>query len=325
MIKNSFYEVTDKSTEYLVLLLKLLKTCINTRDYVRKDVPPIVWQILQEEEEELETDDINSVNNNINGNNNTGNNNTKATTTTAIPFTKTTITTTNSSTTNNTTTNTTNNTNNTNNNEKPLQRVYTLLYQRSGCILPASITTTAGVISPLGFFRLRCVEFVATLVKLNYHVLDTGLIENRVISRCMDLFFQYKWNNILHTIIEQLALSILELKPSYMCLYLLRDCHLVDRILQVQQNEEQEKAMKFDLREKYAQHQGYMGHLYRMANAIESSSKVHSAIYYLLQDVPNRAWKKFAEVKLKQINSDWAKPANLPKVEKKGGFGSLRD
>jgi serine/threonine-protein phosphatase 6 regulatory subunit 3 len=138
------------------------------------------------------------------------------------------------------------------------------------------------------------------LVKANYHVLDTALIEYRVISRCMDLFFQYKWNNVLHTLLEQLVTSLLELKPSYLSLYLLRDCHLVDRILQAQQNEEQEKSMRTP-DEQYMPHQGYMGHLYVMANAVVASSKKHSAIYYLLEDVPNKAWKKFVEGKLKQV------------------------
>lgn len=46
--------------------------------------------------------------------------------------------------------------------------------------------------------------------------------------------------------------------------------------------------------------QGYMGHLYNIAIAIIKSSKVHSAIFYLLEDVPNRGWRKFEE-KLKQV------------------------
>lgn len=33
-------------------------------------------------------------------------------------------------------------------------------------------------------------------------------------------------------------------------------------------------------------HIGYMGHLYRIANVIVKSSKQHSAINYLLDDVP---------------------------------------
>lgn len=43
-----------------------------------------------------------------------------------------------------------------------------------------------------------------------------------------------------------------------------------------------------------------MGHLYNIAVAIIKSAKVHSAVFYLLEDVPNRGWRKFEE-KLKQL------------------------
>lgn len=127
--------------------------------------------------------------------------------------------------------------------EKPLQKLCKLLY-KPPANLPTSIDTSAGVIAPLGHYRLRCVQFVLSLVRSNYHLVDNALIEHRILSRCVDLFFQFKWNNILHSLVEVMCLHILETKPPYLCLYLLRDCSLVDRILQAVQNEEQEKKMK---------------------------------------------------------------------------------
>jgi len=203
--------------------------------------------------------------------------------------------------------------------EYPLARLYRLLYKPPSN-LPPSITTSNAVISPLGPFRLKCVDLALALVKLNYQLIDSALIEHRVIARCVDLFFQYKWNNILHCVVESMAKFILESKPSYMCLYLLRDCQLLDRVLQAQQNEEQERSMK-EKKEQKVPHLGYMGHLYSIANAILTSSKVHSAIFYLLEDVPNRGWKKFADGKLKGINDRMNRPLGgaPPELIKKQG------
>jgi len=72
-------------------------------------------------------------------------------------------------------------------------------------------------------------------------------------------------------------------------------------------------------------HLGYMGHLYVIANTILKSSKKHSAIFYLVDDVPQRGWKKFVE-KLQQINGleqQFTPPPPLPnntQQSKKGQF-----
>jgi hypothetical protein len=36
LLKNALYDLTDRSNEYLTLLIKIVKTCFNTKDYVRK-------------------------------------------------------------------------------------------------------------------------------------------------------------------------------------------------------------------------------------------------------------------------------------------------
>lgn len=46
---------------------------------------------------------------------------------------------------------------------------------------------------------------------------------------------------------------------------------------------------------------GYMGHLLAMAAAISQAAHINSAIFYLLEDVPHRGWKKI-EDKIKQQN-----------------------
>lgn len=71
-----------------------------------------------------------------------------------------------------------------------------------------SITTTCASVSPLGFLRLGCVKMVNLLLQINYHLVDTALLQYRIISRVIDLFFQNKWNNILHKAVEGIALKV---------------------------------------------------------------------------------------------------------------------
>lgn len=58
LLKNALYEMNERSHEYLTLLIKIVKTCFNTRDYVRKDIPPVILHIVQEEEEEKEEETV---------------------------------------------------------------------------------------------------------------------------------------------------------------------------------------------------------------------------------------------------------------------------
>jgi len=67
-----------------------------------------------------------------------------------------------------------------------------------------------GEIVPLGFHRLKVVEFLMSLVKSNHQRVDEELIKLNILSTCLDIFFCYKWNNFLHSIIEQMLVTILE-------------------------------------------------------------------------------------------------------------------
>jgi len=95
----------------------------------------------------------------------------------------------------------------------PLQKLFQVLYKPS-TILPPTITTTAGIVAPLGSFRLKCVQLVLLLLKSNFLLLDTALVEYKIIARCVDLFFQFKWNNILHAAVEAITRYIFGIKAT---------------------------------------------------------------------------------------------------------------
>lgn len=141
--------------------------------------------------------------------------------------------------------------------DKPFKKLFKLLYTPPSN-LPCTVQTASSILSPLGLYRLKLVQLVNVLVSLNYHFIDNQLIEHRVIARVIDLFFQYKWNNILHCTVQNMVINILTNKPSFLSLHILRDCHLLERILQAQQNEEQEKSIKkvYDSKEARIPHQG---------------------------------------------------------------------
>lgn len=180
--------------------------------------------------------------------------------------------------------------------EKPLQRLYLLLHQPS-LFLPSTISTSAADVAPFGIFRMKCVQLVLAVLKSNFHALDNELIEMKVISRIVDLFFQYKWNNILHSYVTEIIVTILETKEDFFVLHLLRTCNLIGKILLAQKNEDQEKNFKED---KHVPTRSYMGHIYIVANAIVERSKEHPATLYYFADLHD--WKKFLDEKLKKIN-----------------------
>eukprot|EP01117_Protostelium_nocturnum_P020305 TRINITY_DN9074_c0_g1_i1.p1 TRINITY_DN9074_c0_g1~~TRINITY_DN9074_c0_g1_i1.p1 ORF type:complete len:398 (-),score=89.72 TRINITY_DN9074_c0_g1_i1:11-1204(-) len=178
--------------------------------------------------------------------------------------------------------------------EAPIQLLYGVL-SKHPVGLAHSVHTTCGMLAPLGLTRLNCVQLVLQLIQLNFKLVDTALIEYRLISKVVDLFFQFKWNNILHKTVENIVSFTLQSKPSYFCLYLLRECILLERILQAQQNFDQEMSMHRQQTQYVTVKHAYMGHISNIAASISKSSKEHAAIFYLLEDIPNRGWKKFED------------------------------
>lgn len=59
--------------------------------------------------------------------------------------------------------------------------------------------TAFGILSPpLGSARLKAVEMVAALARLGSPEAEDALISAELLPRCMALFVQYPFNNLLH-------------------------------------------------------------------------------------------------------------------------------
>ncbi len=65
--------------------------------------------------------------------------------------------------------------------------------------------TTLGKRVPLGFTRLKVVQFCVPLFFTNRGCVDRALAESDLLGVILGLFFAYEWNNFLHQLVESLV------------------------------------------------------------------------------------------------------------------------
>lgn len=152
----------------------------------------------------------------------------------------------------------------------------------------ASALSTVGEIVPLGFHRLKIVEFLMALVKSNHARVDEELIKHNVLSTCLDLFFNYKWNNFLHTFIEQIILIIFEGENEKLKGSLFTHSKLAERIVAAWKENDEEIEKPKGMR------RGYMGHLMNITNTIVNLAATNPEINEIL-DNESQSWKDFIE------------------------------
>lgn len=89
-----------------------------------------------------------------------------------------------------------------------------------------------GEIQPFGFYRSRVIELIEALVKTNYSCILDSLFKENVIQTCINYFFQYKWNNFLHSMVVSMLQVIFESCPESVLCVLIEDSKLIDLICQ---------------------------------------------------------------------------------------------
>lgn len=177
----------------------------------------------------------------------------------------------------------------------------------------SSILTTAGQLDPpLGNTRLQVVKLISTIIPSNYTKLYDEFISLSTFPLLLDLFFQYPWNNFLHTQVEISIISALKVSttiesnetiPSNFCKHLLKDCNLIERILKAWKNNDEQQAEGKGIR------QGYMGHLISIMNNIIELCSSTSIGQYLKDLKPDTAQdlETFKETTLSQVNLEQQK------------------
>lgn len=143
----------------------------------------------------------------------------------------------------------------------------------------------SGEFEPLGFYRLKVIEFFAILIITNHGALDAEIMKLGVLSTCLSLFFQYPWNNFLHSTVEQVVQTILDGENEELKLHLLKDAKLLDGICEASKENDEELAKPKGVR------RGYMGHLTSMSTSIINIASSTPSIEKLL--TTNEKWNAY--------------------------------
>jgi len=151
-----------------------------------------------------------------------------------------------------------------------------------------SIATTVQFLDPpFGSVRLGILELFVALLYTGYPVVVAEMEQHNVFTILLDLFFAYKWNNIVHHQITQIFSGLLCGNDDDMMRTVLEKCGLVGRIVTAFFAEEQDKV-------------GYMGHLRELANELLKVTKYSAPVALLLEG--DDQWMEFALGRLPEIN-----------------------
>jgi len=130
-------------------------------------------------------------------------------------------------------------------------------------LMPAMPTTYGLLDPPLGLARQSVLELVESLALTNSAFVFKSLLDSRFMETAIDLFFKYPWNNFAHQSVFNIIATVLPEPYKELSQHILRDCHLVNRILEAE--EENKKFM-----EKNKAALGYIGHLTKISSLINS-------------------------------------------------------
>lgn len=144
-----------------------------------------------------------------------------------------------------------------------------------------------GEITPLGFHRLKIIEFFAVLVRCNYKCIDEALIKLNVFSSCLDLFFAYPWNNFLHSAVGQMIEGIFLGQNEELKISLIKDSKILDKICMASDENETAKARPVGVR------RGYMGHITLLSLTIIERAEGNSELKNLLQN--HQRWQSYVK------------------------------
>lgn len=167
--------------------------------------------------------------------------------------------------------------------------------------------TTLGILDqPLGNTRLQTVRLIAFLLATNRPPVNEELARLGTLNTILNLYFEYMWNNFLHTQVEQCISAIVQTDSAdnehILVVQLITECKLLERIVDAFDKNQQQQAKAGGHR------QGHMGHLTKIANSIvnnkvsrQNSQKIDELIKGLSEDLRNR-WSAFVSGTLAEIN-----------------------
>eukprot|EP01091_Cochliopodium_minus_P019405 TRINITY_DN8146_c0_g1_i1.p1 TRINITY_DN8146_c0_g1~~TRINITY_DN8146_c0_g1_i1.p1 ORF type:complete len:557 (+),score=156.73 TRINITY_DN8146_c0_g1_i1:56-1726(+) len=150
-----------------------------------------------------------------------------------------------------------------------------------------SITNSSGIIpSPFGNTRLKVLEFVVGLMSTGFQSVFSKLQDLDVFKICLEIFFEYKWNNFIHHQVYLMMSRILSGDPN-LIQTILEESKFIEKTL--------ESFDKYD-----SSTVGYFGHLVELCNELISASSLSESLNNYLLSFDK--WGVFISGKLEEIN-----------------------
>lgn len=75
-------------------------------------------------------------------------------------------------------------------------------------------TQFGGLNPPVGPVRMKMVELLVALLRSNYPMVYERIASLRLITECIELFFTFEWNNLLHGLVEHVIQMVLSGKTE---------------------------------------------------------------------------------------------------------------
>ncbi|KAI4368063.1 hypothetical protein MLD38_016669 [Melastoma candidum] len=158
-----------------------------------------------------------------------------------------------------------------------------------------TLPTTYGKLQPpLGKHRLKIVEFIAVLVNVGSQSVEKELICLEAVQRLMGFFFEYPYNNFVHHHIESIIITCLESKNASLIEYILGDCNLIGKVLEVEGNTNlsaNSDKPTLPAEGRTPPRVGNIGHLTRISNKLVQLANNSSEIQKFLQENEWTEWQ----------------------------------
>jgi len=144
------------------------------------------------------------------------------------------------------------------------------------------------------------VDFYLSLLRTRYRSIDQHFVKQGSLRIILDLFFAYRWNNFLHSIVEQIILTILDGQNDDLKYELLITAGLLDRIVEANKINIAEGAKPRNAR------LGYMGFLTTISLSIAAVASSNPKIEELIEH--HTEWKNYYNTSLTEIRTIMTKP-----------------
>jgi len=162
------------------------------------------------------------------------------------------------------------------------------------CCLPPHINTFGVIDPPLGRVRQAMIELIEATLRTNNSFVFNAILSSDLLPTILDLFFQYKWNNFLHQSVFSMLSVLLQSPNERIIRLVIIDCHLLDRILAAEtENEKYYSTTNISL--------GYVAFLTKLSLLIDGLVQHHPFVHDILCSRPD--WQKYVNDILAPRNS----------------------